>query len=336
MQLGASETPLVSVIIPTYNRPDYLWEAIVSVLNQTFQDFEIIVSDDCSQESSEAIVNAFQDARIIFRRNQVNLGIAANVTHAIKLAKGKYIASLNDDDIWTPTFLETLIAPLEANSNLVLAFCDYAVIDATGQIHDKWTTQQSRQEKRDRLTQGMYQPFWKIGLVDQAVFMSCAAVVRRDVIDLEILPQAGVFWDYYLAYLACRTGQGAYYSTERLAHYRRHSQSENMVSGSRNAQAKIRKGIAGLFCYEQFALNVPEPAMQRYFWREWAHANTTLAIGLMRDRQFAKARPYLVRSLQRHPFNLRTLIAFLLSYTPESFATSMSQLRNPGILSRAR
>lgn len=332
----APANPLVSVIILTYNRLDYLHDAIASILAQTFQDFEIIVSDDCSSINPQTLVDSFQDSRIRFRRNSTNLGIAQNATQALTIAQGKYIASLNDDDSWTNTFLATLVTPLEANPNLVLAFCDYAVMDAAGTIHNHWTEQQSRQEKRDRLIDGIYQSFWQIGLIDQAVFTSCAAVMRRDAIALDELPQAGVFWDYYLAYLACRTEQGAYYCAERLAYYRRHSQSENMVSGSRDAQAKIRKGMAGIFCYEQFALNAPHVWMQSYFWREWAHANTTVAIGLMRDRLFAQARPYLVRSLQRQPLNLRTFIAFLLSYSPESFATTISHFHNPGILSRSR
>ncbi|MDX2231925.1 MAG: glycosyltransferase family 2 protein [Leptolyngbyaceae cyanobacterium bins.349] len=334
--INGSKSPLVSVIIPTYNRSEYLQEAIASVLDQTFQDFEVIVSDDCSLDNSRALVDSFRDARIRFRRNSTNLGVADNVTQAIKLATGKYIASLNDDDQWTETFLEKLVTPLEANPELVLSFCDYFVMDDQGVIHDQWTTQQSHQEKRDRLGAGIYQPFWDVGLIDQAVFMSCAAVLRRDAIALAELPNAGVFWDYYLAYLACRTGQGAYYCNERLALYRRHRQSENMLSGSRNVQAKIRKGKAGVFCYAQFAKDAPASWMKRYFWQEWAHANTTLGIGLMRDRQFVNARTYLQRSLQQHPFNLRTLVAFLLSYSPESLASPISQLRNLGILSKAR
>ncbi|MBF2025191.1 MAG: glycosyltransferase family 2 protein [Oscillatoriales cyanobacterium C42_A2020_001] len=328
--------PLVSVIIPTYNRPVYLQAAIASVLNQTFQDFEIIVSDDGSRESCQLLVESFHDPRIHFRRNATNVGIAWNATYAIRAARGKYIASLNDDDQWTAQFLEKLVTSLETHSDLVLAFCDYSVMDAEGTISQALSVQQSIQEGRDRLQTGIYHPFYKIGLVDQAVFVSCAAVIRRDVIALDELPSAGVFWDYYLAYQACRSGQGAYYCSERLAQYRRHLQSENMLSGSRDTQAKIRKGRAGIYCYERFAADAPDPWIQKYFEREWAHANTTLAIGLMRDRQYATARPYLLRSLSRHPLNLRTLFALMLSYLPQSLVCPIIHLRDPGLLSRAR
>jgi glycosyltransferase involved in cell wall biosynthesis len=330
------ESPLVSVIIPTYNRLNYLQTAIASVLHQTVQDFEIIVSDDCSFESPEALIRSFNDPRIQLRRNVTNLGIARNAMSAFQMANGKYVASLNDDDVWTEQFLEKLLPPLENHPELVLSFCDYAVIDATGTMQPEWTEQQTRQENRDRLSAGIYHPFWEVGLVNQSIFASCAAVLRRAAIRVEDLPNAGVFWDYYLVYLACRTGGGAYYYPERLTQYRRHSQSENMLSGSRDAQAKIRKGKAGIFCYEQFANHAPEPWMQKYFWREWAHANTTLAIGLMREGRSAEARPYLMRSLLQQPLNPRTLIASILSYIPQSIAMPISHLRDPGLLSRAR
>lgn len=331
--------PTVSVIIPTYNRPAYLREAIASVLAQSYPDFEVIVTDDASPEhasgeTSQTVVNAFHDSRIRFRRNAANLGVARNVAAAVQMARGKFISTLNDDDRWTPQFLEKLVAPLEADPALVLAFCDYSVINAFGGIDPEQTEQQTRKEKRDRLQPGIYQPFWQEGVADQAVLASSAAVLRRDAIAWEELPAAGVFWDYYLVYLACRTGRGAFYCPERLMQYRIHPQSENMRSGSQDVQAKIRKGKAGVFCYEKFAADAPD-ALKPHFQREWAHAHTTLAIGLMRDRQFAAARPYLRRSLTLHPFNLRTLAALLLSHVPAFLAQSLVRLPNPGF-SKAR
>lgn len=327
--------PLVSVVIPTYNRPNYLEVAIASVLRQTYPNVEVIVSDDGSADSPEAIVNAFQDSRIRFRRNPTNLGIARNATAAFQSARGKYVASLNDDDCWQENFLEKLILPLEADPKLVLAFCDYHVIDANGAIDPQRTEQQTRREKRYQLQQGVYQPFWKIGLVDQAVFTACAAVIRKDAVAWEQLQEGGVFWDYYLTYLACRTGGGAYYCPERLAQYRVHPDSENMVSGSRDAQAKIRKGRAGIACYERFMTDTPQE-LRAYFRQELAHAYTTLAIGLMRSQQVGDARPYLQKSLQYQPLNLRTLIAFFLSWMPSALARPLVFLRNPGVLSRVR
>ena len=320
--------PLVSVIIPTYNRPHYLKEAIASVVQQTYTNLEIIVSDDCSVESPAAIVAAFQDSRIRLRRNPTNLGIGLNVTCAFQEAQGEYVASLNDDDIWHPEFIAKLLPSLEANSDLALAFCDYFVIRPDSSVDIEATENQTNREKRRHLQPGIHQPFWEIGLVDRAVFTASAALIRRCAVDWSRLQEAGVFWDYYISYLACRSGNGAYYCPERLSYYRIHPQSENMTSGSRNAQAKIRKGKAGIACYEHFIEDAPTPKLKHYFEREWAYANTTLGIGLLRAQQVEASRPYLLRALRHQKINFRTLIALTLSYLPQPLASPFLRVRN--------
>lgn len=331
-----SAMPLISVIIPTYNRPDYLKEAIASVVGQTYRNLEIIVSDDCSHQSPEPIVEAFQDSRIRLRRNSKNLGVGLNSTHGFTEATGKYVASLNDDDRWDKDFLETLVRPLEEDSDLALAFCDYYVIDESGGVNWPATIKQTKQEKRDRLSEGTYQPFWEIGLIDQAVFAASAALIRKSSVSWEKLFEAGVFWDYYITYLACRSGLGAYYCAKRLAYYRVHAQSENMISGSRNAQAKIRKGKAATFCHKCFMEDDNLQAHRPYFQQEWAHANTTLGIGFLRSGEPQKARPYLRQALRYHKFNVRSLTAFGLSYLPQSISHSLAVTRNPGLFTRLR
>lgn len=330
------ETPLISVIIPTYNRPAYLKDAIASVVSQTYPHLEIIVSDDCSDESPEAIIAAFNDPRLRLRRNPKNLGIGLNSTHAFTEARGKYVAALNDDDLWEKHFLERLVHPLEANPEAVLAFCDYYVIDEQGNINLTETDKQSRQEKRHRLKAGLYQPFWKIGLVDQAVFNASASLVRKDAVRWDKLFEAGVFWDYYITYLACRSGGGAYYCSDRLAYYRVHANSENMISGNRNLQAKIRKGKAARFCHKCFMDDQNLQPYRAYFQQEWAHANTTLGIGFLRMGQSAEARPYLQQAIQHQMFNLRTLMALSLSYLPQSLALPLAHIHNPGLFTRLR
>lgn len=320
MSLNTSPEELVSIIIPTYNRPEYLKKAIYSVLQQTYQNIEVIVSDDCSSENPQPLVDAFNDSRVRLRRNETNAGVGLNATYAFKEAKGKYVASLNDDDIWQKDFLEKLVPHLEANPEVVLAFCDFYVIDAEGKVNEKLTEDQTRREKRQGLKAGIYKPFYSLGLIDKAVFCASAAVVRRNSVEWEKLYEAGVFWDYYIVYLSCRGGQGAYYHPEKLSFYRVHEQSENMISGSKNAQAKVRKGRAAIFCFQTF---IEDPNLQEfraYFEKELAHDNTTLAIGLLKVGQVAEARPYLKTAIAAQKFNLRTLVALTLSYIPRPIA----------------
>ena len=312
---------LVSVIIPTYNRPLYLKKAIESAVRQTYRNIEIIVSDNCSPENPQAIVEDFQDSRIRFWRNTTNLGMFTNVMNAFKKARGKYVASLNDDDIWNEDFLEKLVPHLEANPDLALAFCDHYIIDSEGTIDYPTTEKCTRFWKREQLKEGVYQPFWEIGVVNGAVATGVAAVIRKDVIQWDdIPPDVGAMWDLYVTYLCCRSGHGAYYYPERLTLYREHAQADTMLSGRRDFQAKIRKAKAEIFCYKHFMEDEQLQEFKPYFRQKWLHANTTLGIGLLRAKQVAEARPYLLRVLSHQKFNLRTIAALILSFTPQPLA----------------
>ena len=317
-----SQEPLVSVIIPTYNRQHYLKQAIESAIGQKYQNIEIIVSDDCSPQSPQKLIDSFGDSRIRFYRNPKNLGICLNVINGFKQARGKYVASLNDDDMWNEDFLTTLVPTLEANPDLALAFSDYYIMDSEGKINEQATEEDTLRWKRDRLKEGIYQPFVEAGLVDQSVFLAVATVMRTDVIDWDnIPPEAGPFWDLYLTYLACRSGRGAYYHPGKLTRYRVHAQSEMESSGKANVRAKIRSGKAGIFCYGRFMEDEKLQEFRPYFERKWAEANTTVGIGLMRSQQLAEARPYFWQALKQQKSDVRSIAALMLSFTPPSLAS---------------
>jgi len=91
--------PLCSVIMSVYNGSAFLKDSILSILNQTFIDFEFIIINDASTDNSEEIINSFNDSRIVYLKNDENLGLAASLNKAIKISKGKYIARMDDDDI---------------------------------------------------------------------------------------------------------------------------------------------------------------------------------------------------------------------------------------------
>lgn len=101
-----SSSPVVSVVIPAYNRAHLISRAIASVLNQTYQDFEIIVVDDASSDNIEEIVNSLDDERIRYIRHATNKGAGAARNSGITAAQGIYIALLDSDDEWFPEKLE--------------------------------------------------------------------------------------------------------------------------------------------------------------------------------------------------------------------------------------
>jgi glycosyltransferase involved in cell wall biosynthesis len=319
-----SPKPLVSVIIPTYNRPQYLQQAIASAVHQSYTNIEIIVSDNCSPKNPQEIVESFADPRIRFWRQPENLGMITNQMHAFKMANGKYVASLHDDDMWHQDFLAKLVPRLEANSDLILAFCDQYIIDANSKIKYAQTEINSSSYKRDKLAPGVHKPFHKIGLIDKSIATAAACVIRNRVIDWDTIPpEIGGMWDLYLTYLCCMSGYGAYYHPEKLTLYREHEETDTHLSGNKNVQAKIRKAKSEIFCYKIFIEDTRIQEFKIHFQQKWLESHTTLGIGLLRNEQILLARAYLWQALKEQKFNLRTLIALSLSFTPKILANQL-------------
>ncbi len=286
-----SKEALVSVIIPTYNRPTYLKEALKSAVQQTYQNIEIIVSDNCSPENPQLIVDSFQDSRIQFWRNASNLGAFVNTMNAFKKAKGNYVASLGDDDLWKEDFLEKLVPPLEANPDCALAFCDHYLIDADGTIDYPESERCTRLNHRHCLKEGVYQPFCKLAIVEGAVSPAIAAVIRKDVIDWNDIPSnVGGAWDMYVNYLCCRAGYGAYYYPERLSKHRVHSQSDTFSYMKKDVETNIRKAKNNIFCYERFIEDARLAEIKPYLKQRWAHSTASIGINLLRNKHSAEAR----------------------------------------------
>jgi GT2 family glycosyltransferase/glycosyltransferase involved in cell wall biosynthesis/Flp pilus assembly protein TadD len=120
--LSFNRPPKVSVVVPTYNRPDRLGEALASVLTQTYQDLEIIVVNDGGLDA-ETTVAALNDGRITYIKHDRNRGLAASRNTGLRAAKGQYIAYLDDDDRYLPDHLETLVTCLE-QSDYKAAYTD--------------------------------------------------------------------------------------------------------------------------------------------------------------------------------------------------------------------
>lgn len=105
--------PRVSVIIPTYNRAELLRSAIISVLDQTFQDFEIVVVDDASKDNTAEVISSFNDKRINYICHETNKGEAGARNTGVINSEGEYIAFLDDDDEWLPDKLRKQVELFE-------------------------------------------------------------------------------------------------------------------------------------------------------------------------------------------------------------------------------
>ncbi|NMB91475.1 glycosyltransferase [candidate division WWE3 bacterium] len=112
--------PLVSVIMPAYNAEKYISEAIESILNQTFKDFEFIILDDGSADITWEVINSYalKDSRIISVKNESNLGIVASRNKGLKISRGKYIIWADSDDISLPTRIEKQVGLMEKDVSI--------------------------------------------------------------------------------------------------------------------------------------------------------------------------------------------------------------------------
>lgn len=119
--------PAISCVMPCYNREEYVAEAIESVLNQTFRDFEFIIIDDGSTDNTPEIIEEYakNDNRIIFLQNEENKGISYSRNRANTVAKGKYIAVMDSDDISEPERFEKEIEYLENHEDIGIVGTQY-------------------------------------------------------------------------------------------------------------------------------------------------------------------------------------------------------------------
>jgi glycosyltransferase involved in cell wall biosynthesis/O-antigen/teichoic acid export membrane protein len=129
----ASSSPRVSVCLPVYNGSDYVAEAVNSVLRQTWTDFELVIQDNCSTDTTACVLESFRDSRISVERNATNIGIVGNINRAIARSHGEYVRLLCHDDTLAPTCLEEQVRFLEARPSVALAFTWFEGIDAAGQ-----------------------------------------------------------------------------------------------------------------------------------------------------------------------------------------------------------
>ena len=126
--------PKISLIMPVYNAEKFLDESILSVLNQTFKDFEFIMIEDCSTDDSLKILKKYfkKDKRIILKKNNKNLGVVDSRNKGLKIAKGKYIAVLDADDICLKKRFELQYNFMEKNKEIFLCGSSAIVIDEVG------------------------------------------------------------------------------------------------------------------------------------------------------------------------------------------------------------
>ena len=131
--------PKVSVLIPAYNHEKFLRETIESVLNQTFPDFELLISDDCSTDHTAQVIKSFSDERITGIFFEENRGTVRALNHLLRISQGEYIAVLGSDDVWESDKLEKQVEKLEGDPSVAACFSWATIIDQNSDVIDSET-----------------------------------------------------------------------------------------------------------------------------------------------------------------------------------------------------
>ncbi|MGI8891208.1 MAG: glycosyltransferase family 2 protein [Chthoniobacterales bacterium] len=150
-------TGLVSIIIPTFDRPRYLGEAIESALAQTYRDVEVLVFDNGNLPETLAVGEeaAQRDLRVRFRRNEHNLGMSGNFNALAAAARGEFLIAIGDDDRLLPSFVERLVGAMTPSARV--AFSNHYLIDSDGRRLEPESVAYNQRYSRDTLPPGLLQ-----------------------------------------------------------------------------------------------------------------------------------------------------------------------------------
>lgn len=200
-----------------YNHEKYIKEAISSVLNQTFRNFELIIINDCSQDNSEKIINYYikKDKRIKYLIHKNNLGIAKSLNEGLRLSKGSYLAFLADDDVWKINKLTENLKILKRNQKIDVVWSDFIIIDKNGSLIKQSIL--SRFKKRNFYPNYLF----KI-LIKKNVICHGSVLMRRRCIRNISFNENLQYLNDYLYWLELSIKYKFYYIPKPLVKYRIH------------------------------------------------------------------------------------------------------------------
>jgi len=309
--------PLVSVVIPTRNRAQYILQALDSVFAQTFTNYEIIVVDDGSTDSTKELLDSLKQKGTIRYEPQEWKGVSAARNYGVRLARAPYIAFLDSDDLFLPTKLEKQLRVFSLKKNLGFVHCNFSKFDNQGR--DLGVRDTSR-------FQGQIYPNM---LLEWSVLMAMPCMLMR----ADAIREVGGFdeqmtWAEDLDLwrrIACRYPVGIV--SEVLVKVRVHATSTSFdkASGSKGFERYLEKAFA------------EDPGLDKGFRkRATARMYAKLAQNLLGEggpEQMKQARQHAKRALSASPLQFSAAATWLTSFLPKSvrqiIASRLRSLRYP-------
>lgn len=231
--------PTISVLMPVYNVEAYIGEAVESILAQTFADFELIILDDCSTDKTSDIVTTFSDSRIRYIKQPRNLGLSENLNTGIRMARGKYIARMDGDDIAVNTWLEKGKCVLDNNPDIGICSSGFEWFGS------KKATVRFPKYNEDIKAQLLY---------NNAVIVP---IIRTEVlIDNNLFYKTEAFpAEDYRMWAECIRATKIYNIQETLFYYRMH---EKQICAARRDEQKNKVNEVRLFMLEYLNPNISD------------------------------------------------------------------------------
>jgi len=297
------KNPTVSVIIPTYNRAHLVGRAIRSVLNQTYQDFELIVVDDGSTDNTEEVIRSFDDDRIRYIRHDQNKGGAAARNTGIKAARGEYIAFLDSDDESLPENLEKKVKVFNS------AFSDVGLVYSKV-IRDLGDYEYTTQKRGIKAQESMFEYlFLHQGVIQTSTLLARSSLLGDILFDEDLDKHQD--WDFVIR---LNSVTKFHFLDEPLAIWH----NEQVLGPGRISE-------------------VPNPDASRRFvekYRSEFTANRRVFAGLMyqlgvwclRGMNVMDGRKFIQESIALYPFRVKPIFLYLSTYLGKGFITFLFNL----------
>lgn len=249
--------PDISVILPVYNSEKFLREAIESILNQSFRNFELIIINDGSSDNSEAIIQSFSDERIVYVRNEKNLGLIATLNRGIKMARASFIARMDNDDIALQNRLKKQFEYLVAHPEVAVVATRLIIIDENGKESGYWNDDfetRTREEIATRMP--------KLNCIGHPTVMMRKDIITRFGYDRRFRDSED--WGLWLTLLS--NGYHIDKIDETLLKYRVHEKGTTVLTNQKSVSRKI---IAFKFKYltgkiVRLAFKIPDLKVLKY------------------------------------------------------------------------
>ncbi|MEZ4599309.1 MAG: glycosyltransferase family 2 protein [Syntrophotaleaceae bacterium] len=301
--------PSVSVVVPTCNRAHMIEKAINSVLNQTFEDLELIVVDDCSEDETAEVVEQIKDPRLKFFRQTERKGAAEARNAGVAVSSGKYLAFLDDDDEWLPDKLQRQLEVFKTDPEMGMVYSGYYYVNA-----------ENNEIYRE------FQPSWRGKLDDLLLMENCIGTTSSAVVGRDCFNQVGGFdvslpssqdWDLWIRIAQVRPID---YVSCPLVKFLNHDARITHNMGSKiQGKVKLLKKIMPL------VQNKPKVLSHHYF-----------VIGFLycAKGDVENGKKNLLAAIKKNPVNFRCYKHYLAALPGGSFYRYLSSKKNRYLISK--